>query len=630
MNRNILYCVIACLILVGCTATSSGPDGTHSPGDTAANATGHAGIAVKAGRQVCGRQILKSPYHYHGAAGSYSSGSPGLPTYGGRGTDFPNDNAGAILPAGRHDYPSYELRPDTVYYLLPGEHIGSLMADENDAFVGGSFHGVTTVLNGKYSGAHWAIDSNSSVGNQPGVTIEYLTIMKYQPDGNAGAVNQDSNTDWTVQYNTITLNVPGAGVFLGTGNILRDNCLTLNGQYGFSSAATNPWKVDPLTRGPYNVTVTGNEISYNDTCDFEGLLKNPAIGWSDYNPVPMRYRNSECGRVVPDGDEGGFKLWQTDGVGIKNNYIHNNWGPGGWADSDNANTTFAGNTITNNDGSAIIEEISYNFAITDNYLAKNGWASGLGNSGFPIAAVYISESGSDSTFGGVPGCPRSLCPGQRSYPARSIIQGNTFIDNSGSVFLWQSSGRYCSDGMDAVCTLVNGGPKGPFTLASCRSNLPSASVDTVTYSSRATGSPPRDWWNGCLWKTENVSITHNVIEFDPVAIPHCNRNDWPACGAGGIFSQYGSPPGSKPGWVVPTQLTFFQNDSWSHNIYNGPSTFYAWNQGNGNNPVSWADWTANVSHGSKCSSPGERLSGYCTGPFGQDAGSVYHSSPLRS
>ena len=360
--------------------------------------------------------------------------------------------------------------------------------------------------------------------------------------------------------------MPGAGVFLGTGNILRHNCLTLNGQYGFSSAATNPWKVDPLTGGPYNVTVTGNEISYNDTCDFEGLLNNSAIGWSNYNPVPVRYQNSKCGRVVPDGNEGGFKLWQTDGVSIKNNYIHNNWGPGGWADSDNANTTFAGNTIVNNDGSAIIEEISYNFAVTDNYIAENGWAGGLGNSGFPIAAVYISESGSDSRFGGVPGCPHSLCPSQRSYSARSIIQGNTFIDNSGSVFLWQSSSRYCSDGMDSVCTLVDGGPKGPFTLTSCKSNLPSASVDTVTYSGRATGSPPRDWWNGCLWKTENVSITHNVIDFDPAAIPHCNRNDWPACGAGGIFSQYGSPPGSKPGWVVPTQLTFFQNDSWSYNI----------------------------------------------------------------
>ena len=50
---------------------------------------------------------------------------------------------------------------------------------------------------------------------------------------------------------------------------------------------------------------------------------------------------------------------------IKDNYIHNNWGPGIWADTNNANTTYTGNTITDNDGEAIIEEISYNFSITE-------------------------------------------------------------------------------------------------------------------------------------------------------------------------------------------------------------------------------------------------------------------------
>jgi parallel beta-helix repeat protein len=345
--------------------------------------------------------------------------------------------------------------------------------------------------------------------------------------------------------------------------------------------------------------------------------------------VPVRYRSPECGTVVPDGDEGGFKLWQTDGVTISNNYIHNNWGPGGWADTDNANTTVAENTISDNDGPAFIEEISYNFAITDNYIAGNGWIAGPGNPGFPTPAIYVSESGSDTTFGGVPGCPKGLCPDQKSYPARSLVRDNTIIDNSGSVFLWQSSDRYCSDGFDSACTLVDGGPSGPFTIAGCKANLSRASVNTATtYAGKVTGSPAEDWWNGCLWKTENVSITHNVIEFNPAAIPYCNHRDWPACGAGGIFSLYGSPPGNKSGWIIPTQLTFFQHDSWSDNTYNGPSTFYAWNQGNGDNPVSWAAWTGSVSRGDKCSSRGERSSGYCTGPFGEDTGSTYHSRRL--
>jgi hypothetical protein len=122
-----LYYVAVGLLVGGCTVTSLRPHGTSSP----------VGSAAKVGRQVCGRPILNSPYHYDGAAGSYSSGTAGLPTYGAPGTDFPTDTAGVVLPAGKHSYPSYELRPNTVYYLLPGEHIGSLTADANDSFVGG-------------------------------------------------------------------------------------------------------------------------------------------------------------------------------------------------------------------------------------------------------------------------------------------------------------------------------------------------------------------------------------------------------------------------------------------------------------------------------------------------------------
>ena len=93
---------------------------------------------------------------------------------------------------------------------------------------------------------------------------------------------------------------------------------------------------------------------------------------------------------------------------IEDNYIHDNWGPGGWADTNNANTTWTGNTITDNEGEAIVEEISYNFSITNNCIADNGWTDGLNNSSFPQPAIFISESGSDTAFGGVPACRRGL------------------------------------------------------------------------------------------------------------------------------------------------------------------------------------------------------------------------------
>ena len=612
--------VTGCLVLAAVVIGMSLPHGRSAPrGDVPAS--GPTAGNPRSGTLVCGQPILRSPFSYTGPAGSYPSGRAGLPTYGQPGSDFPDETAGVVLPAGAHDYASYQLAPDTVYYLLPGLHVGSFQADRNDAFVGGLSGGRFTVLSGNYS-SHWAIDSNSTIGDQAGVTIEYLVIEKYAPVGNSSAVNPDSNTGWTIEYNTITLNVPGAGVILGADGLLKDNCLTLNGQYGFQSVAVNSWGVDSLTSGPYNLTVAGNEISYNDTCDFEGLLDNSAVGWSKHNPVPQRFRNSHCGSVVPDGDQGGFKLWQTDGVTIQDNYIHNNWGPGGWADTNNANTTYIGNTITNNDDIAIIEEISYNFSIVSNYIADNGWAGGLADSHFPSAAIYISQSGSDRRFGGVSACPEASCSQQPSYSAQSVISGNTLIDNSGSVFLWQDSNRFCTDGFDSVCTLVDGGSSGPFTLSGCKANLRSASMNTTTYTGELTGAPRQDWWDGCLWKTENVSVSRNVIDFNPAHIPDCNRGDWPACGAGGIFSEYGSAaPYDTP--FILTQLAFFQNDVWSENTYNGPSGFYVWNQGNGANPVTWSAWTGSASAGDKCSSHDEHQSGFCVGPFGQDKGSTY-------
>jgi hypothetical protein len=570
--------------------------------------------------KICGRPILNSPYHYNGAAGPYASGTAGLPTYGTPGSDFPNDTAGVVLPNQTMNYQNWQLRSNTVYYLKPGVHIGNFSADTDDAFVGGYSGGTGTTLSGNYAGDPWAISSE----NGDGVTIEYLTIEKYQPVVDQVAINQGGSTGWTIQYDTITLNAPGGGAFAGSNNILRDNCMTLNGQYGFQSSAAQSF--DSLTKGPYNVTIEDNEISYNDTCDLSGLMNNPAIGWHNYNPVPAQYRNPKCGKVSGDGNQGGFKLWQTDGVTIKNNYIHDNWGPGGWADTNNANTTWTGNTITGNESAAIVEEISYNFSITDNYIADNDWIDGLNNSKFPQPAIYISESGSDAAFGGVPACPEATCHHQGSYPAQSVVRGNTLVNNGGNIFLWQNSNRYCSDGADGVCTLVDGRSSRPFTIPACKAHVLSASVNIITYTGQKTGAPAEDWWDGCMWKTENVRITQNTIDFNPANIMDCNHTAWPDCGAGGIFSEYGGFAGPG-GWVIPTELTFFQNDVWSDNVYNGPSPFFAWNQGNGDNPVSWADWTGNAAGGNKCSSPGERQSGYCIGPFGQDAGSTYNNSP---
>jgi hypothetical protein len=595
------------------------PPSTMGGGDLSAAGAVTAGPR---GRAVCGTRLLRSPFDHTGPAGPYASGTPGLPTFGAAGTDFPEARAGVVLPPGEAEYQNWQLEPYTVYYLSPGVHRGSFSANTGDVFVGGWADGVPSVLDGEYA-RPVAIDSNITIGEQRDVTIQYLTIQRFTPPVDQVAINQTGAGGWRLLNSTVTLNVPGGGMFAATDAVLRDNCLTENGQYGFQASETV--RGDSLTGGPYNVWVEGNEISRNDTCDLSGLLQNEELGWKDLNPVPPEYRNPQCGEVEGSGNQGGFKLWETNGVMIRDNWIHHNWGGGGGADTNNANTTWTGNTITDNENGGIWEEASYNFSITDNYLARNNLLDGPDNPGFPMPAVYVSESGSDSKNGGVPACsmPTCLTSGVPGYPDESIIANNTLVDNGGGIFLWQNSDRFCNDGFDRVCTLTRGGEQGPFSMAGCAENLPSATLDRTTYVGEVTGDPPYNYWDGCMWQTQNVTVARNRIDFDPAAILGCYEEAWPACGANGVFSQYGGPNESAEGADVPTQITFFQGNRWFDNVYNGPSTFWAWNQGSHANPITFAAWSGPVSEGERCTSSGERRSGSCTGPFGQDAGSAY-------
>ena len=598
---------LATIVLVVISHPLSLPPPTGPPTNTAA--------------VVCGQPSLQSPYDYNGATGSYTSGTPGLPTYGSPSSNFPDATAGDVLPPGTQSYLSFNLAPDTVYYFEPSTYIGQIQANAGDAFVGGYLSGTGAVLTGQYNTAwHYSIDSNSSNGNQPGVTIEYLTIEQFEPVEDQSATNPAANTGWTFAHDTITENVPGAGMQGAAGSVITDDCLTQNGQYGINATDTNGFGADSLTGGPYALTISDDEISYNDTCDIEGLLTNAAAGYVNYNPVPVAMQNSHCtdqGTLVNDGNWGGFKLWRTNGVQVTDDWIHDNYGVGGWADTDNANTTWTGNYISNNDFQGITEEISYNFSITDNILVNNNWFGGLGNPGFPQPAVYVSESGSDGIFGGIPACSEPACSGFPSWSSRSYISGNTLYDNGGGVFLWENADRYCASGIDSVCTNVD---NNNFTLSNCGTNMPGATVNTSTYIGNITGSPPADWWDGCSWETANISVSGNTITNIPANIAGCNPVAWPACGANGIFSNYSNPLSGVSPWAVGSMIEFYRSNQFSGNTYYGPNNLFAWQQGN---QVTWAQWTGPLSAGDLCSDSSETTSARCAGPFQQDAGSSF-------
>jgi hypothetical protein len=471
--------------------------------------------------------------------------------------------AGAVtLPAGNDSdlTASYELAPNTTYWFAPGTHtIGTGQYSQFQPDTGDTFLGAPgAILNGQ------GVDDSAFTTNPnvpaTNVTLEYLTIENFVSGEGQGLVNHNGESFWTVEHNTIGpdeqngSNPGGAGLFLGSNNVAEFNCLIHNGEYGFSSAG-----------GSANITLAFNEISFND-----------AYGGYDRGASSI-----EC------GCSGGGKFWDTTNVTIEGNYVHNNGNVGIWVDTDNSGYRVAGNYLSDNYAEGLIYEISYNGAILNNTFLRNTLGAGPLLGGFPDAALYISESGFDA---------RASNP---FHATSFLIQGNVFTDNWGGVVLWEEPNRFCSDGSDQYCTLVD---PSVYTLASCAAHLSEKS--------------PIDYYDNCRWKTQNVSVSDNLFEYTPGDIgPECTVALY--CGFNGLFSAYGNPPYSGP--AIPTNITFKQNNHFFNNSYLGPWNFEAWSQGNGYNPVNFTVWRAAVTD--ECSTPGESSSGYCESGFGQDMGS---------
>jgi hypothetical protein len=348
-----------------------------------------------------------------------------------------------------------------------------------------------------------------------------LTILNFGGPGDnhdQGVVNHDEGPDWRMNHITIQ-DSAGAGVMLGPNNVLAHSCLKDNGQYGFQGF------------GPH-ITVDHNEIAGNNADNWE--TRQPGCGCT-----------------------GGAKFWDVNEAIITSNYVHDNFGPGLWADTDNRGFDVEQNYFARNQGEGFIYEISYNLRLADNTFVRNALVAGPRLGGFPDSAVYISESGADSR---VPG----------PYGDTLAITGNTFRDNWGGVVLYENADRRCGSGTNAstgYCTLVN----------------PSVATVSKCGNPRLIGTRP--YYNDCRWKTQNVLVSHNSFTFDPARIgPECTPEKY--CGFNGIFSQGGSWPPYQ-GAVVENHITFDQNNHFVSNSYNGPWEFMLREQGN---VVSWSTW----------------------------------------
>ena len=439
--------------------------------------------------------------------------------------------SGAVsVPAGDNSALFANTLPaSTTYWFAPGTHtLGSgqyaqIDPGNSDVFIGGP----GAVLDGA--------DDNDYAFSGPGadVTIEYLTIENFIAPQNEGAVNAGTASGYVVENSTVEDNPYGAGVIVDSNGVLNDDCLTKNGQYGFQTYSGSDSV--PVT----NLSITNNEISSNDT------------------------QNYDTDGTGTCGCTGGAKFWNDLGATVTGNYVHDNESVGLWMDTNNTGFNISDNYFSHNWDVAIQYEISYDVSITDNTFVDNAWVAGPNNPG--TGAIEINNAGSDSRVAG-------------AYNTQSVISGNVLSDNWGGIDIYEDPNRYCGTQSDNTsndyCTLVD---PSVYSVASC----------TASDTASASASENPDYFDNCRWKSQNILVTDNTINFTPSDI---GSDCTPAkgCGFVGLYSDYGTYA-PYDGYVVPLNLVNNQNVVFSDNTYNGPVVFDSFTQGE---TVSWTQWSS--------------------------------------
>lgn len=374
----------------------------------------------------------------------------------------------------------------TTYWLTPGTHrfSYSVVPKDGNTYVGAP--GATIDGGGIVNIAFWEEFYGRRAKN---VTLSHLTIQ----DFTSSTEEQGSiyaGVGWKIANSTLK-NHGYVALFAGPDNVIENNCFDGNGQLGIGT-----FRFDGNT---YNVTVDHNEFKNNNTRNLQ---------------------DCGCG--------GGMKWWTMKRGKFTNNWVHNNKGPGVWADNNNIEILFEGNYINDNDGEGIFYEISYNFMIRSNTIIRNALAQGaIKNGNFPVGGVYISESGGVN----IPGYRYSV----------SEISHNFFEDNWDGVVLWESGNRYATDG---------------------------------------SGHAPR-YGDPYHWKTLNVDVHDNAFLMNKNnAGCKGSRN----CGRNGLFSDWVPVPGpaGSPNFShvkYQESVSFNQNNVFRDNWYFGSWSFVAYDDG---------------------------------------------------
>ncbi len=102
---------------------------------------------------------------------------------------------------------------------------------------------------------------------------------------------------------------------------------------------------------------------------------------SDYWEVApvLKLKTSEVARnnyagFDPGWEAGGAKFFLSRDLIVRDNYVHDNDGPGLWTDIDNVDVIYEGNVVVDNAYQGIHHEISFGAVIRRNVVERNGLA----------------------------------------------------------------------------------------------------------------------------------------------------------------------------------------------------------------------------------------------------------------
>lgn len=219
------------------------------------------------------------------------------------------------------------------------------------------------------------------------VTIQGLTIEKYACAAGEGAIDARSPSgpapgrNWIVQNNVIQLN-HGVGVWAGPGTEILHNKVLHNGQMGLAGSGTN-------------LLVDGNEIAFNNYAGYD-------FGW----------------------EAGGTKFVFTTDLVVRNNFSHDNKGPGLWTDIENRGALFEKNHTERNKEAGILHEISYQAVIRNNVIEDDGFSdSPSRTSPWYGAGIIIAGSSDVEVYGNtVTDCMNGIVG---TYPRRELSPSGT-------------------------------------------------------------------------------------------------------------------------------------------------------------------------------------------------------------